>query len=190
MPIILTESRSFQEINFSDGSTQRSDYENCKFENCSFVKANLTDISFMDCVFSSCDFSLAKIGNTAFREVKFKACKLVGLHFEETSKFGLSAEFDNCVLNLSSFYKLSLKNCKFSDSSLQEVDFTDADLSKLSLNKCNLAGCVFNNTNLERADFRTAYNFTINPMKNRIYKAKFSSINVTGLLDSFNILIE
>jgi fluoroquinolone resistance protein len=43
---------------------------------------------------------------------------------------------------------------------------------------------------LEKADFRTAYNYSIDPEKNRIKKAKFSIFGVTGLLDKYDIEIE
>jgi len=49
---------------------------------------------------------------------------------------------------------------------------------------------VFENTILEGADFRSATNYSINPAKNKIKKAKFSSDGIRGLLDSYAILIE
>jgi hypothetical protein len=50
-------------------------------------------------------------------------------------------------------------------------------------------GSSFENTNLEKADFGTAYNYSINPNLNRIKKAKFSLPAVTGLLDQYDIEI-
>jgi hypothetical protein len=43
---------------------------------------------------------------------------------------------------------------------------------------------------LEKADFRTAFNYSINPETNRIKKAKFSKEGLNGLLDKYDIEIE
>ena len=49
---------------------------------------------------------------------------------------------------------------------------------------------VFNKTILEKADFRTAYNFSIDPENNRMKKARFSSIGIQGLLYKYDIVID
>ena len=180
----------FQGINFSDEGIKKGEYDNCKFDNCFFANSDLSDISFIECEFKNCDFSLAKVINTSFREVKFSGCKLLGLHFEDCNNFVLSATFDGCQLNLSTFYKLSLRNVTFKDCSLQEVDFSLSDMTSMIFEKCNLFGALFDNTILEKADFRTSYNYTIDPENNRIKKAKFSLHGVAGLLNKYNIKIE
>jgi hypothetical protein len=43
---------------------------------------------------------------------------------------------------------------------------------------------------LEKADFRSAFNFSIDPEMNRMKKAKFSRTGVFGLLHKYNIEIE
>jgi hypothetical protein len=53
-----------------------------------------------------------------------------------------------------------------------------------------LQGSTFDNTILEKADLRTAFNFSINPVNNRIRKAKFSIAGLAGLLDQFDIEID
>jgi uncharacterized protein YjbI with pentapeptide repeats len=133
---------------------------------------------------------LAKISNTALRTVRFKSCKLLGLHFEDCNQFLLSLGFENCVLNLSSFYQIALKNTLFKNCCLHEVDFTETDLSSSKVINCDLAGAIFENTNLHKVDFRTSFNFSINPEVNNIQKAKFSLTEIVGLLDKYNIEIE
>jgi hypothetical protein len=49
---------------------------------------------------------------------------------------------------------------------------------------------VFENTNIEKADFRTSFNYSINPEINRIKKAMFSKQGVVGLLNHLDIDIE
>ena len=186
----LTEDQHFQGISFVEDTLEMGDYENCQFSNCIFSNVNLSNINFIDCEFKECDFSLAKVSNTAFRDIKFIGCKILGVHFEDCNKFGFSVIFQECLLNLSSFYKMSFKTSKIKNCSLQEVDFTEADLTALDFSNCNLLGAKFDGTNLEKADFRTAEHYTINPEKNRIKKAKFSLAGIVGLLEQYNIVIE
>jgi len=48
---------------------------------------------------------------------------------------------------------------------------------------------TFDKTMLEKADFRTAYNYSIDPDNNRIKKAKFSQSGLGGLLHKYDIVI-
>jgi len=113
----------------------------------------------------------------------------LGLHFEDCSDFLFSVSFDNCILNLSSFYKRKLKKIIFKNTSLQEVDFTEADLSLAQFDNCGLRGATFVATILEKADFRNAHNYAIDPELNRIKKAKFSLGGIAGLLNKYDIEI-
>jgi uncharacterized protein YjbI with pentapeptide repeats len=73
---------------------------------------------------------------------------------------------------------------------LQEVDFTDCDLSEAVFERCDLERTQFINTNLEKADLRGSWNYSIDPEVNRIKKAKFSLPGITGLLDKYDIMID
>ena len=133
---------------------------------------------------------MANLVKTAFKDIRFKNCKLLGLHFENCDQFLFLASFDECSLRLSSFYQMKLQRTKFDNCGLQEVDFTETDLNNAVFNKCDLSGAIFDNTNLEKADLRTSYNYSINPQSNKIKRAKFSLGGVAGLLDKFDIEIE
>jgi uncharacterized protein YjbI with pentapeptide repeats len=80
---------------------------------------------------------------------------------------------------------MRLKNC-----TLHEVDFTEADLSASTFDNCDLLNASFDKTILEKADFRTSYNYIIDPENNRIKKAKFSRNGIAGLLNKYDIEIE
>jgi hypothetical protein len=43
---------------------------------------------------------------------------------------------------------------------------------------------------MEKADLRTSYNYSLDPEINRITKAKFSILGISGLLEKYNITIE
>jgi uncharacterized protein YjbI with pentapeptide repeats len=183
------ESQDFKGKDYTQKPLDLAEYENCSFTDCNFSGTDLSDIFFVDCVFESCDLSNAKLNETAFRTVRFKHCKLLGLHFDDCNAFLLSLGFDTCVLNYSIFFKLKLKNTHFENCRLEEVDFTETDLSNAIFGQCDLQKAVFENTNLQGADLRTAYNFSIDPEQNRIKKAKFSAQNIVGLLDRYDITV-
>lgn len=179
--------KEYQGINYSVDELARGDYENCRFLNCFFNKVDLSNVTFIGCIFENCDLSMAKISNTAFRNTVFRGCKMLGLHFDECNKFMFSPEFEDCQINLSSFYKLSLKKIVFKDCSLQEIDFVEADLSGSIFDNCDLDKAMFDHTELSKADLRTSYNYSIDPEQNKIKKAKFAFPGVLGLLDKYEI---
>lgn len=168
----------------------KGEYENCVFRNCDFSGADLSGAVFLDCEFVSCNLSLVKLAKTAFRDVKFKDCKMLGLHFENCNDFGLAFSVDGCSLNHSSFYKRKLKNIILKNAQLQESDFTECDLTAAVFDNCDLTGATFDRTILEKADFRTSYNYSIDPEINQIKKAKFSLSQIAGLLTKYTIEID
>lgn len=182
--------KEFTKTSLEGNPLQKGEYEDCSFKGCDFSETDLSEFRFSNCVFTDCNLSMAKLSNTAFREISFRDCKLLGLHFDDCNKFGLAMQFDQCILNLSSFYKLKLPKTLFRNSRLEEVDFAECDLTAAVFENCDLSGAVFDHTNLEKADLRTAYNFNIEPSENRIRKAKFSVQGLPGLLRNFEIEID
>ena len=166
------------------------EYENCKFINCNFYKADLSEILFIDCDFTDCNLSLSKLLKTVFRDVKFNDCKMPGLHFDTCSEFGLSFNFDHCILDHSSFYQVKTRKIFFKNSQLHEADFTGCDLTGSVFYNCDLKNAIFENTIIEKADFRRSYNYSIDPDKNKIRKAVFSLESVEGLLFKYDIQID
>jgi fluoroquinolone resistance protein len=184
------EDKNFTGVDFTVGHFEKADYENCRFTNCNFSTLDLSNISFAGCSLSGCNISLAKLTGTAFKGTEFNHCKMLGIHFEDCHELFFNVVFDSSQLNLSSFYKRKCRNTQFKNCSLHEVDFTEADCTNLVFYNCDLARAVFSNTNLEKADFRTSYNYSIDPELNRIRKAKFSSSGIFGLLDKYDIEID
>lgn len=93
-------------------------------------------------------------------------------------------------LNHSSFYRTKIKKTVFKNSQLHEVDFTECDLTSSVFDNCDLKGATFENTIIEKADFRTSFNYSIDPQINRIKKARFSLTGIAGLLDKYDIEID
>ncbi len=186
----IVEDQSFSQTDFSVSGLNAAEYENCTFEQCSFSNVDLARLVFTNCVFEASNFSLANISNTAFREVSFKGCKMLGLHFDECNPFLFSVSFVDCQLNLSSFYKMKLKKTTFNNCNLLEVDFTEADLTQSVFECCEMSGVIFDRSILEKVDFTSSFNYAINPETNKIKKARFSKEGVIGLLNKYDIIIE
>lgn len=177
-------------IDFTTTAISEGEYESCTFRNCKFAEVNLSHRAFLECEFYDCDFTGSKLGDTAFKDVKFVRCKLLGVDFANCNPFLLEMNFDECLMNLTSFYKLQLKSTTFNKCSLVEADFVEADLQAAKFLECDLAQAQFDQSNLEKSDFRTAINYSLNPNNNRLKGAKFSRSGVTGLLDEYNLIIE
>lgn len=183
MDRILIEDKIFKKIS----SLNKGEYDNCAFLNCDFSETSLSNFVFSECEFDGCNLSNTKLNNTGLKDVKFSDCKLLGLNFDACNVFLLSLAFNECQLNFSSFYKLKLKGTIFKDCSLEEVDFIETELSGSVFDNCDLNRATFENTILKKVNFRTSYNYSIDPEINSIDKAKFSLPAVIGLLDNYNI---
>lgn len=186
----FTQDQIFDKLDFTQEPLTKGEYENCIFTNCNFEETNLNDIKFMDCNFQDCNWSLVQLNGTVLREVKFKDCKMLGLQFETCNDFGLSFSFENCQLNHSTFFQMNIKKTIFRNCQLREIDFSESNLSNVIFDNCDLAQAIFINTVLDKADFRTAYNYSIDPESNRLKKAKFSILGISGLLDKYDLIIE
>ncbi len=184
------ENKIFDKVDFTQQPLSKGDYEKCRFVNCNFSNANLSNCNFSECEFAFCNLSLAQVGKTAFRDIHFKDCKLLGLRFDTSNPFLFSVQFENCILNLSSFYKLAIKKTTFKNCTLHEVDFSEGDLTASVFENCDLLRATFDGTILDKVDFRTSYNYTLDPETNKIKKAKFSKEGIVGLLYKYDIEIE
>ncbi len=182
--------QTFHLLQFTKEPLPKGEYEACSFIQSDFGNADLAGFRFIDCQFTGANLSLAKISKTVFQNATFTDCKLLGLQFDQCSDFGLSFRFRNCVLNHASFYGVKLKGTVFEASQLQEVDFTDADLTGAHFPDCNLLNATFEHTNLQKADLRKALNYSLDPERNLVKGAKFSLPGVVGLLDKYKIQID
>jgi fluoroquinolone resistance protein len=185
-----TENRQFDKTDFAEEPLPFGDYENCTFVNGNFSNANLSGFRFTDCSFAGCNLGMAGIKDTAFRNVAFKDCKLLGLRFGDCNNLLFAVRFEDCMLNSASFYKRKMKGTVFQHCRLQDADFTDADLTQAVFHECELLRAIFENTTLEKADLYRAYDYLIDPLQNKIKRARFATAGVAGLLQKFDILIE
>jgi fluoroquinolone resistance protein len=180
---------TFEKV-ISESPLPKGEYEGCIFKNWDFSNQSLGEFRFIECEFVDCNLSVVNVNKTEFQTIKFTRCKILGMHFENCSQFGLSFSFEHCQLDHSSFYKTKIKKTVFKESSLRECDFSECDLTDARFDKCDFTDATFDNTILEKADFRTSLNYSIDPERNKIKKAKFALSGVRGLLDKYDIDIE
>ena len=109
----LIEEQTFTNKNFAENALEIAEYDSCVFNNCNFANANISRITFVDCSFVNCDLSMMNISDTAFKSVSFQDCKMLGLPFDNCAKFLFEVHFNDCMLNISSFYKLNSKKSSF-----------------------------------------------------------------------------
>jgi uncharacterized protein YjbI with pentapeptide repeats len=105
-------------------------------------------------------------------------------------KFIFEIHFKDCILDFSKFYALKLKGTTFTNTSLVAVDFMAADLSEVEFENCDLYRSEFDKANVSKTNFKTSYNYTINPESTKIKKAIFSLEGVKGLLYKYDIIVK
>jgi len=186
----IIEDKTFTKITAADIVGLKRTFENCKFISSDLSYADLSRMVFINCQVEACNLSLIKLSDTGLQDVQFNDCKLSGADFSKSVDFLFEVNFTNCILDNAIFYKKKNKGAKFTDCSMVETDFTEADLTDAHFNNCNLNRAFFNRTILKNADFRTSYNFIIDPDINNLKKARFSVHGLPGLLAKYDIRIE
>ncbi len=170
------------EVNFKE-------FECCTFNNCTFSDCNFMDVTFIDCVFNDCIFNEAKINYVAFRTTFFNRCEIKDVNFAMCDKLIFEIHFNDCVLDFSKFYTLKIKGTTFTNCSLVAVDFMATDLTSVLFANCDLYRSEFNKAIANKADFKTSYNYTIDPSKTKLKKAVFSLQEVKGLLFKHDLIV-
>lgn len=186
---MIVEEQTFTKITGEFFVGKRATFENCRFINCDFSYADLSKQVFTGCQFEGCNMSLVRLSETGLQDIHFKDCKLSGADFSKSQGFLFAVNFESCILDNAIFYKKKNKGAKFTDCSMLETDFTEADLTGAIFNNCNLNRAFFDRTVLKTADLSTSYNFIIDPNNTDIKKAKFSVQGLPGLLVKYGIKI-
>ena len=166
------------------------EFECCTFNNCDFSECVFLAVTFIDCTFNDCLFSGAKINYVALRTVFFNRCKMEEVNFAMCDKLIFEIHFNDCVLDFSKFYTLKLKGTSFIDCSIIAVDFMSADLTEVVFDNCDLYRSEFAKAIANKTNFKTSYNYTIDPTKTKIKKAIFSLDGLKGLLYKYDIIVK
>ena len=181
----------FTELSLSETRLESIEFEQCDFNGCDFSTATFSHCKFINCRFTQCNLSLLKSNYSAFFEVQFVDCKMLGIDWTQAHwpKYTVNPElsFTRCILNDSSFFGLTLHELALAECKVQEVDFRSGDFSHSSMTECDFHNSLFMRTNLQKTDFSGSINFNININENNLHKAKFSRYEALSLLESLSI---
>ncbi len=180
----------YNNLNYSENELNLKEFESCVFNSCDFSNCNFIGVTFIDCVFNTCNFNSSKINHVALRTVAFNRCKIKEVNFSMCDKLIFDISFYTCQLDFSKFYALKMKQTIFKNCSLIAVDFMGTDLTEVLFDRCDLYKSEFDKAIANKADFRTSFNFTIDPEKTKLQKAIFSLEGLKGLLNKHQIIVE
>jgi fluoroquinolone resistance protein len=180
----------FRGVNFAGTDLAGHTFEDCAFLSCHFPEVSLARVAFVSATFEACEFTLVKLENATLNTVHFRGSKLVGLNFTDCNKFGFLPDFADCLIDGSVFCANSLKKGRFERCTIRNCDFMEADLREAVFDGSSLEGSTFQKCNLEKADFRAASDYSIDPLNNRLAKARFSLPEAQSFLGFLGITIE
>jgi len=179
----------YQVVFFLEADIKFKEFENCTFHFCDFTDCTFQTVTFVDCNFFDCNFKDTKINHVSLRGVWFTKCDFTAVNFAMTDQVIYEFHFKDCLLDYTKFYALKLKKMQFINCSMISVDFMASDLTEVLFDNCNLRRAVFIDTIANKADFSTSYDFTIDPEKNKLKKAIFSTDGLKGLLQKYDIVV-
>ena len=163
-----------------------TELEDCALVKCSFRESTLRSCRFLDCSFESCDFSLARVPDSAFSGVVFRDCRIMGVNWTETrwrtAMLRDPFRFERCLMSHSTFLGMKLKGLHVLDSTAEDVDFRETDLSGADFSGTSLSGSMFAAADLGGSDFRCARAYTIDARDTRLKGARFSLPEAISLL--------
>jgi fluoroquinolone resistance protein len=183
------ERETFTGLSLSEETVTGVTFEECRFENCSFIAGKFESCRFLGTTFSGCVLSAVVPMNSRFDEVTFKNCKVIGIDWTRTTETR-KLHFSDCQLNYSNFRFLGLPGLKIERSEVKDADFIEAKLKGASFARSDLEKTRFFKTDLTGADFRGAWNYSIDPGTNTLKKTRFSLPEAIALLESLDIIIE
>lgn len=175
---------------YSEEDVNFKEFECCTFTNCNFSQCIFVAVTFIDCTFNDCTFSKAKINYVAFRTVTFNRCEIKEVNFAMCDKLIFEIAFTDCILDFSKFYTLKIKGTSFTNCSLIAVDFMATDLTEVIFENCDLYRSEFAKAVANKANFKTSYNYTIDPKVTKLKKAVFALEGLKGLLYKHEIVVQ
>ncbi len=180
----------YDDIVYETDDANFKEFEACIFNGCDFSRCTFLAVTFIDCVFNDCLFDRAKINYVAFRTVTFNRCQMREVNFAMCDKLIFEIAFNDCILDFSKFYTLKIKETVFTKCSIIAVDFMSADLTGVVFDRCDLYRSEFDKAIANKANFKTSFNYTINPQKTKIKKAVFALEGLKGLLAQHEIIVD
>jgi fluoroquinolone resistance protein len=195
-PDSFYDSQIFKTVALDHEEVRGITFRDCTFTQCSFEETTFRACVFQACSFKKCNLSLMKVDRSAFTNTKFEDSKVVGVNWVkaawgkvEIHQLLKSIDFNNCVLNYSTFMGLTLVKTNIKKCIAREVDFSETNLSQANCSYTDFLNSQFRHTNLTGADFTGAINYFIVPNQNTLKKTRFSLPEALSLLYNLDIEI-
>ncbi len=162
-------------------------FEDVVFWKGNFASTKWRGASCVNAVFDHGDFTLANVADGVFRDVRFKGCKLVGVDFRKCRTALLVIAFEDCLLDMCLFDRLSLAGTCFRSCVARDCHFDGADLQRADFHGTDLERSSFDGADLRHADFTGAKNYAIDPRHTNVQGAAFSLPEAISLLAAFDV---
>ena len=183
--------KRFGGIDVSKETIASKRFEDCEFTACNFASAQLQRCKLVDVTFRDCNFSLLRLDGTRVSNAHFASCKLRGVDWTKADWPQISLppqiQFEECILDDSSFFGISLEEIVIERCTARDVDFRDCNLSRSVLKGTDFSRSLFGKTNLVGADFTDATEYNIDVFDNEIRGARFSRQEAVRLLAALAI---
>jgi len=180
----------YNTITYGETDVNFKEFEACTFNDCDFSECVFLSVTFIDCIFNDCNFNSAKINYVALRTVAFNRCQMTEVNFAMCDKLIFEISFRECTLDFSKFYTLKMKGTPFMDCSIVACDFMSTDLTEVVFDNCDLYRSEFAKAIANKTNFKSSYNYTIDPVKTKLKKAIFSRDGLKGLLFKHDIIVQ
>lgn len=169
-----------------------SEFENCTFVSCDLTEAVLRGARFQDCRFERCELPMVDLTQVALRTVTFDNCRMTGVDFSPLARdpLGVEASFSSCDLRFALFRRLDLKGFEFEGCLLGRAAFEKCDLAGVAFDGSDLQGCRFEECDLTSADLRSARNYLISPLSNKMTGMRVALPEALGLLAALDVVVE
>ena len=192
MPLGFASAQRFEEVTFQELSLAEAEdlsgkiLIECRFERCGLREGVLTATRMIDCVFEQCDLSMIQIGAAVFKDCQFENCRLLGIDWGAAEEL-VGLRFRNSTLNHNLFSGASPKDLIIAECTVREAIFEQSDLKKSDFRQSDFSGTTFVDCDLRGADFREAKGVFLDPLRNRMNKARFSLPEAVDLLRAMEI---
>lgn len=176
-------------VDYTEKEVREIEFYKCRFTECNFFKTHFIDCEFENCSFEKCDLSLIGLSGSRLLDVNFVDTKILGVDWTLLKK-PYRFSFNKCKLDNSSFFRMELNSLNMIECSAREVDFIEANLTKMVFAYTDLYHSRFNGANLVLANFSNAINYSIDPNQCKLKKTIFTMPEAMSLLSAFDVVIK
>jgi uncharacterized protein YjbI with pentapeptide repeats len=185
--------RTFREVYIEQSELASCEFYDCVFLHCRFTETVFRGCRFVSCTFRRCDLSLVQVPESTFSSTRFENSTVIGVDWTQAdwppAGLGDPIAFLNCAISHSTFIGLRLRGIQIRDCVARDVDFRETDLSYADIGGTDLAESMFIHTDLTEADLSRARNYSIDPGRNVLTKARFSLPEAMSLLYCMDIVL-